>query len=98
MCHCVLCRFDLRYVPDSEEFSNREPREVATSVPSGYRPPDVGAAAMQHTKPKLTWDAEDEGRKRMLHKRVSKDELRDDDFKVAQRPFIAFLHIYEHSS
>ncbi len=58
---------------------------MATKVPSGYRPPEVGAAAMLHTKPKLTWDAEDEGRKRMLHKRVSKDELRDDDFKVRGR-------------
>lgn len=69
-------------MPDSEDFGGREPREVATQVPSGYKPPEVGAAAMLHTKPKLTWDAEDEGRKRMLHKRVSKDELRDDDFKV----------------
>lgn len=78
----VCSRFDLRYVPDSEDFSQREPREVATAVPSGYRPPEVGAAAMLHTKPKLTWDAEDEGRKRLLHKRISKNELRDDDFKV----------------
>lgn len=37
---------------------------------------------MLHTNPKLTWDAEDEGRKKMLLKRVTKDELRDDDFKV----------------
>ena len=70
-------------MPDTEDFSQRKVRETATAVPSGYRPPDVGIAAMLHTKPKLTWDAEDEGRKKMLHKRVSKDELRDDDFKVA---------------
>lgn len=55
-------------------------------MPSGYKPPEVGIAAMLHTKPKLTWDGEDEGRKRMLHKRISKEELRDDDFKVVQTP------------
>lgn len=83
---CFRCSFDLRYVPDSEDFSKREVREVATSVPSGYKPPEVGIAAMLHTNPKLTWDAEDEGRKKMLHKRVSKEELRDDDFKVRRYP------------
>lgn len=82
-----LSRFDLRYVPDDQDFSQRQVRETATAVPSGYKPPEVGIAAMLHTKPKLTWDAEDEGRKRMLHKRVSKEELRDDDFKVALAAF-----------
>ena len=31
---------------------------------------------------KLTWDKDDDARKRALAKRVTKDELRDDDFKV----------------
>ena len=76
------CRFDLRYVPAAEDFSAREVREAAEEVPAGYQPPSVGAAAMQHTRPKLTWDADDDERKRALSRRPTKEQLRDDDFKA----------------
>ena len=76
------CRFDLRYVPAAEDFSGREVREAAEEVPPGYQPPSVGAAAMQHTRPKLTWDADDDERKRALSRRPTKEQLRDDDFKA----------------
>jgi len=82
----LLHRFDLRYVPDSQDFSAREPREEADCVPAGYQPPEVGIAAMLHTKPRLMWDADDDDRKRMLSRKVTKDELRDDDFKVPTPP------------
>ena len=58
-------------------------------MPAGYKAPDVGAASMLHTNPKLTWDADDEGRKRALVQRVSKDKLRDDDFKVSLTKLIS---------
>jgi predicted glycoside hydrolase/deacetylase ChbG (UPF0249 family) len=44
-------------------------RDSATSVPSEYEPPMVFNLSLQHTDPKLTWDADDEGRKRVLHKK-----------------------------
>ena len=76
------CRFDLRFVPDEQHFSGREVRDEATEMPASYKPPEVGAASMLHTNPKLTWDAEDDSRKKALLQRVSKEKLRDDDFKV----------------
>lgn len=80
----ALCRFDLRFVPDSEDFSTRKVRDEAADVPAGYKPPDVKIAAMLHTKPRLTWDADDDDRKRTLSRRLTKEQLRDDDFKVCR--------------
>jgi hypothetical protein len=58
-------------------------RDVATSVPEDYVAPAAFATlALQHTNVKLTWDKDDDARKRTLAKRVTKDELRDDDFKA----------------
>lgn len=56
---------------------------MATSVPEDYVAPAAFATlALQHTNVKLTWDKDDDARKRTLAKRVTKDELRDDDFKA----------------
>lgn len=82
---CAPCRFDLRFVPDTEDFSQRKVRDEATAVPVGYVAPEVGIAPMLHTKPKLTWDADDDDRKKALSRRLTKEQLRDDDFKVAYR-------------
>ncbi len=58
-------------------------RDCATSLPDEYVAPAAFATlALQHTNVKLTWDADDGDRKRQLSTRVTKDELRDDDFKV----------------
>lgn len=35
---------------------------------------------MQHTEPKLTWDADDAGRKRALSRRLNEEEIKDGDF------------------
>jgi hypothetical protein len=66
-----------------QSFEGREVRDVATSVPEDYVAPAAFATlALQHTNVKLTWDKDDDARKRTLAKRVTKDELRDDDFKA----------------
>ena len=62
-------------------------RDEARDVPAGYEPPPAfSTAALQHTAVKLTWDAEPAERRRALSKRVTAEQLRDDDFKVWGRP------------
>eukprot|EP00892_Ulva_mutabilis_P002065 jgi/Ulvmu1/1185/UM108_0013.1 len=58
--------FDLRFVPDAEDFAGREVRDRATSVPVGYAPAAFKSKALQHTCPQLTWDADDPDRARAL--------------------------------
>jgi len=56
-------------------------------VPPGYAPPPAFAtAALQHTRVKLTWDADDAVRKRALARRLTQDELHDDDFRARPAP------------
>ena len=56
---------DLRFVPDDVNFTDT-PKDEATSVPDGYEPAEFVTDALQHSKPKLTWDAEDPERKRLI--------------------------------
>lgn len=51
--------FDLRFIPDGTEFDER-PRDECTTVPAGYRPTEFVTDALQHSKVKLTWDANPE--------------------------------------
>lgn len=75
---------DLRFVPEEQSFEGRCARDSAADAPADYQPPPFFAtAALQHTNVKLTWDNDDEHRKRALSKRVTADQLREDDFKVA---------------
>lgn len=70
-------------MPEEQSFEGRKPRESASSAPAEYQPPPFFAtAALQHTNVKLTWDGDDEQRKRTMSKRVTADELREDDFKA----------------
>ena len=79
----IWCRLDLRFVPDEQSFEGRQPRDVATSIPPGYAPPPAFAtAALQHTQVKLTWDADDVVRKRTLARRLTQEQLHEDDFRV----------------
>ncbi len=56
-------------------------------VPPGYAPPPAFAtAALQHTRVKLTWDADDAVRKRALARRLTQDELHEDDFRARPAP------------
>lgn len=76
------CKFDLRFVPDDQTFEHRKIRDYATQVPSDYEAPVFQTKALQHTNVELTWDKEDEGRKKALTKKLTADELKDDDFKA----------------
>lgn len=40
--------------------------------------------ALQHTNVSLTWDADDEGRKRALMRKMTADDIKEDDFAVSQ--------------
>lgn len=55
--------FDLRFVPDDTDFSDDSPRDECKRIPDGYKPSDFVTDALQHSKVKLTWDADDKGRK-----------------------------------
>jgi hypothetical protein len=55
--------FDLRFIPDDTDFSTDTPREECERIPDDYRPNEFVTDALQHSKVKLTWDAEDAGRK-----------------------------------
>jgi len=57
--------FDLRFVPDNVTFKDT-PKETATDVPDGHQPPEFVTDALQHSKPKLTWEGEDPDRKRIV--------------------------------
>ena len=55
--------FDLRYIPDETDFSEDEPRDICERIPDGYRPNEFVTDALQHSKVRLTWDADDGSRK-----------------------------------
>ena len=79
---------DLRFIPDAQSFADRKHRDTARDAPPDYEPPPFFAtAALQHSNVKLTWDATPDERRRALSKKVTPEELRDDDFKVRRVPF-----------
>ncbi|KAL8630693.1 hypothetical protein Q9189_003618 [Teloschistes chrysophthalmus] len=55
--------FDLRFIPDDVEFSQDKPRDECTRIPDSYRPNEFVTDALQHSKVRLTWDADDITRK-----------------------------------
>ena len=63
---------DLRFVPDDVTFDDT-PRDTATSVPDDHEPADFVTDALQHSKPKLTWEADDPGRKRLISEAFKRD-------------------------
>ena len=66
-----------------QSFAGRQLRDAANGVPADYAPPDFSTNALQHTNVKLTWDADDDNRKKALKKKMTEESIRDDDFKVA---------------
>ncbi|KIY04218.1 uncharacterized protein Z520_00911 [Fonsecaea multimorphosa CBS 102226] len=75
--------FDLRFVPDDTDFSTDVPREECDRIPDDYRPNEFVTDALQHSKVKLTWDAEDGGRKEAVarafkggRKEIDENDLR----------------------
>ncbi|KAJ3342520.1 pre-rRNA-processing protein esf1 [Entophlyctis luteolus] len=78
--------FDLKYIPDDMTFDVADRVDVATaaSIAASYVPPapTFATAALQHSKPVLTWDLDDPARVRVTRKKFSKEELKDMDFKA----------------
>jgi len=56
---------DLRFIPDDMTFEDK-PKDEATGLPDDYEPAEFVTDALQHSKPKLTWEGEDSMRKRMV--------------------------------
>ncbi|KAL1991187.1 hypothetical protein VTN49DRAFT_5691 [Thermomyces lanuginosus] len=75
---------DLRFVPDDVDFSDDQPRESCERIPDGYRPTEFVTDALQHSKVKLTWDADDRARKDAQARafRAAKEDLDDNDLKA----------------
>ncbi|KAI6708160.1 pre-rRNA processing protein Esf1 [Diplocarpon mali] len=74
--------FDLRFIPDGTEFDDR-PRDECERVLAGYKPIEFVTDALQHSKSKLTWDAnpEEASRKEAISQAFSgsrKDHLDND--------------------
>lgn len=69
-------------MPEEQSFSGRQVRDSATDVPPDYEPPVFQTKALQHTNVELTWDKGDASRRRTLTKRLTADELKEDDFKA----------------
>lgn len=71
--------FDLRFIPDEIDFSTDRPKEECSKLPTaGYRPNEFVTAALQHSKVKLTWDADD-GVRKDIQQRAFTGSRRDMD-------------------
>lgn len=76
--------FDLRFVPDDTDFSDDKPRDDCSRIPDGYKPSDFVTDALQHSKVKLTWDADDKSRKEAQARafRGSRQDIDENDLKA----------------
>ncbi|KIX08628.1 uncharacterized protein Z518_03284 [Rhinocladiella mackenziei CBS 650.93] len=76
--------FDLRFVPEDTDFSTDAPREECDRIPDDYRPNDFVTDALQHSKVKLTWDAEDGSRKEAVARafKGGQKEIDENDLKA----------------
>lgn len=76
--------FDLRFIPDGVEFTDDKPRDECERIPDGYRPNEFVTDALQHSKVKLTWDADD-GTRKEVQKRAfagSRADIDENDLKA----------------
>ncbi|KAL8706021.1 MAG: hypothetical protein Q9201_000906 [Fulgogasparrea decipioides] len=76
--------FDLRFIPDDVDFSQDKPRDECTRIPDGYRPNDFVTDALQHSKVRLTWDADDATRKDVQRRAfaASRANIDENDLKA----------------
>jgi NUC153 domain len=74
---------DLRFIPDDVDFDDK-PRDECDSVPPGYKPTEFVTDALQHSKVKLTWDAEDTSRKDVIKRAFSgsRADIAENDLKA----------------
>ena len=76
--------FDLRFIPDDVDFSADKPRDTCESIPDGYRPNEFVTDALQHSRVKLTWDADDNTRKEVQKRAFtgSRADIDENDLKA----------------
>ncbi|PGH26827.1 hypothetical protein AJ80_01406 [Polytolypa hystricis UAMH7299] len=76
--------FDLRFVPDDTDFTEDTPRDECERLPDGYKPSDFVTDALQHSKVKLTWDADDSTRKDAQERafKGGRKEIDENDLKA----------------
>lgn len=76
--------FDLRFIPDDMDFSDDKPRDECDRIPDGYRPNEFVTDALQHSKVKLTWDADDKARKEVQRRAFSgsRADIDENDLKA----------------
>ena len=76
--------FDLRFVPDDTDFSTDASHDECSSMPSEYKPNAFVTDALQHSKVKLTWDAEDTSRKEAAARafRGGRKDIEENDLKA----------------
>ena len=76
--------FDLRFIPDDMDFTEDSPRDECEQIPDRYRPNEFVTGALQHSKVKLSWDADDTQRKEIQRKAFSgsRAEIEENDLKA----------------
>ncbi|KAJ5344894.1 hypothetical protein N7452_002898 [Penicillium brevicompactum] len=76
--------FDLRFVPDETDFSDDKLRDECSRIPDDYKPTEFVTDALQHSKVKLTWDADDKSRKEAQARafRGSRADIDENDLKA----------------
>jgi hypothetical protein len=76
--------FDLRFVPDDTDFSTDKPRDSCSKIPDSYRPNTFVTDALQHSKVRLTWDADDAVRKESVKRAFtgSRQAIDENDLKA----------------
>ncbi|KAL8971012.1 MAG: hypothetical protein Q9183_001255, partial [Haloplaca sp. 2 TL-2023] len=76
--------FDLRFIPDDTDFSQDTPRDECTRIPDGYRPNEFITDALQHSRVRLTWDADDSARKEVQKRAfaASRANIDENDLKA----------------
>lgn len=76
--------FDLRFIPDETSFDDDVPRDECERIPDGYRPSEFVTDALQHSRVKLTWDADDTARKEAQARAFTggRKEIDDNDLKA----------------
>ncbi|KAI4236327.1 MAG: hypothetical protein LQ349_002606 [Xanthoria aureola] len=76
--------FDLRFIPNDVDFSQDKARDECMRIPDGYRPNEFVTDALQHSKVRLTWDADD-GTRKDVQKRAfsaSRANIDENDLKA----------------
>ena len=76
--------FDLRYITDDVDFSGDRARDDCERIPDGYRPNEFVTDALQHSKVRLTWDADDGSRKEAQKRAFSgsRTDIDENDLKA----------------